>query len=440
MIVVPKKQKSSSSIVLKAIPLFGFYGTFASMVTGDIAIINAAGERDGVTSHLIIALSIAILTCFISDKEYRKILLGKWGLFYWITLSIYTISGLIQGVNYIFLRADIGTLSWLIGGLALFRLMIKLPNPSLHLLVFLIIGTSVIHYNQLVAQENPNFVLEHLGRVIGEGNILFYYSALLIIPTGIGLGILVRKNMVWMLSILSLVGLHFYNGAFLSGTRSIALNLIIILIISSVSLSYGISQGVLTIKKSKYARFISLTTILMALSALLILIGSFFSGESTLSARAIGGEGDGSSLLRLLELTTALSQLNELQLIIGGGIGYSFESILGYRTNLLHIGIFTFLLKGGIILLTMVVVFLYIRLPLLFLAAWLKPLSVDQKVRTATLVVLPGIFSWILLLTISGGYNQYNFLGVGFGFGAFLHICDHGLDKFLPSYRNKKQL
>jgi hypothetical protein len=436
--ILGSKKRESSSLLLKVLPWLGFYGSIGSMVIGDVSIINTEGDRvEGVTSHLIIALCIAIFTAFIADKDYRKILLGKWGLSYWMVMLFYSVIGLIQGNNYIFFRADIGTLGWLIGGLALFRLMIKLPNSILHLFLFILIGTLVIQYSQLVVLENPNYDLKYLGRVIGEGNILFYYSALLIVPTGIGLGILVRRNIVWMLSILSLVGLHFYNGAFLSGTRSVALYLIIILIVSSINLSYEVSQGVITLKKSKYAKFISLITMFMALTALLVLTGSLFSGENVLAERAIGGDGDQSSLLRLLELSAALSQLNEFQLVIGGGIGYSFDSILGYQTNLLHIGIFTFLLKGGILLFSIVVVFLYIRLPMLFLAAWLKPLSFDPKVRTAILVVLPGIFAWIFLLTISGGYNQYNFLGVGFGFGTFLHICDYGLNKFLSSSKQK---
>jgi hypothetical protein len=40
------------------------------------------------------------------------------------------------------------------------------------------------------------------------------------------------------------------------------------------------------------------------------------------------------------------------------------------------------------------------------------------------------VFGWAVLLLLSGGYSQFNSLGIGFAFGAYSHIRKHGLGIF----------
>lgn len=424
-----KKRKHKSSPYTAFITFCGFYLSLAIIAIGDMAMARKEESGGGFFSSLIISLLIVNVSAFFVDSKFRKLLSGKFGIIYFTFLISYSLFGLLQGNQYIYLRVDIGVWAWLIGGLALFRLMIKLPNPSLHLLVFIGIATWVMHYAQAFVLENTNAKLRLLGRVISENNIVFHYSALLLIPTAIALGILMKKNVIFAGILCFLIGLHIYNGIILSGTRSLALSVGTVILISTIGLSYQIENYILSIKKSIYSRAISITTISGVIVIILILLGKAFSAYSVISERTLKGET--TDYLRALELIDALSQMNPLQWIIGGGLGYAFDTVLGYKIHALHIGIFTFFLKGGIILFLIVAGFLYIRLPLMFLTAWLRPLSMDQKTRTAILIILPGLFGWISLLSISGGYSQYNFMGVGFGLGAFLHIKEEGLRRFL---------
>jgi ABC-type Na+ efflux pump permease subunit len=96
-------------------------------------------------------------------------------------------------------------------------------------------------------------------------------------------------------------------------------------------------------------------------------------------------------------------------------------------TNHFHIGIFNFLLQGGLILFSLVSYFLFVYFPYLFIKAALKPMSFDPKKRTALLSVLPGLFAWtVVFLTTGHAYPQF-YIGLGFGIGAYLQIKKYGL-------------
>jgi hypothetical protein len=161
-------------------------------------------------------------------------------------------------------------------------------------------------------------------------------------------------------------------------------------------------------------------------------------GESILFLRIYSAESHNSILLRLLEVEDAITQMGATKVILGGGIGFHFLSILGYDSLGLHIGIITFLLKFGAIPFSFIVYFLLFRIPLYYLKAIFGFLSYDKKLRYAILVVSPGFLAWISLLCMSGGYSSYDFLGVGMGIAAFVEIRSRGFSAF-DNQRTKRK-
>ncbi|WP_017714800.1 hypothetical protein [Kamptonema formosum] len=431
---INKKSKNQGISWKICLALVAYYGSLLSLVRAGVELGSGNEVNQGLLGPSVLGWLLAVGGASFVDRPFRKLLSGTWGLFYWTGLLLYTVSGIGQGSEAVWLRIDLLLFLWLIGGLALFRLIVKAGNSSWHLLAFIGMATFVLYYSQILALEDAN--VETLVRVIAKNSVLFFYSELLLVPTGIALGILARKGIAWLIPIVTMIGLHFFSVTILSATRASTFSLLAVLIFSSVGLSYQLYNGVITTKKSVSARAISLLIIIGVVIVMLILFGVLFSENSLISKRIEDDSGSGN--MRSEELADALTQVSSLQFVIGGGLGFAFNSTLGYPINALHVGIFTFLLKFGILIFVPLVIFFYFRLPFLYLAAWLRPFSMDAKLRSAILTVLPGIFGWLVIVSLSGGYNQYSFLGLGFGLGAFLHIKDYGLVNFFPS--SSKQL
>ena len=342
---------------------------------------------------------------------------------------------MIQGNEVSFLIGDIVVLVWPLGGVALFRLMLKSKRPTLHLFAFICLFTAVMNYSQIVTLETQISEILSSGRVINKA--VYACSGLLLVPTAIAVGILFRKGVVYVTLLLAMVAIHFYNIVLLTATRSSAITLLVLMLFSSVGLSYKIKNGTLTTKQSFLSILIAMLGVVCSVLIVLTLIGNLFDNSTSLISDR--GADDYTTVLRMLELADALDKLNAVEWIFGGGLGYAFYSIVENvgMVGALHIGIFTFLLKGGLIIFIPIAIFLYLILPTLFGIAWLNPRALDCNTRSATLIVLPGVFSLLVLLTLSGGFSTFTFLGAGFALGAFLEIQEEGLDKFFPSPRNQ---
>lgn len=414
----------------RLVSLSAFYASIAYLGISDIqSAYDPEARVIGLLGPSFISFLMLVCVAFIFDKTFRQFLENRYFFACSTLLLFYTVVGLWQGNERYFLIADLVVWVWPLGGLALFRLMLKAKMPALHLLALICIATLVMHICQSVTIEIRQFT-EKIGDVRVSSFSLFNTSNLLLVPSSIGLGIWMRKGLIGALILLVLIGIHFYEIVLLSATRSSAVVILVVFLLSLIGLSYKVKNGVITNTKS-------FSTLWILVSVMVVSVGLFFPTlinmlleSSVISSRI--NEGD-TGWLRVLELIDALEQMNDWQFIFGGGLGFAFDSIFGYRVHRLHLGILTFLLKGGIILLLPVMILVYFSLPKFFATAWLRPAALDLKVRSAALVVLPGIFGWIILLTISGGYILHASLGAGFGLGAFLHIKDEGLSKFLPS-------
>ena len=90
--------------------------------------------------------------------------------------------------------------------------------------------------------------------------------------------------------------------------------------------------------------------------------------------------GDRSSELRIEEVISGIQSLQDIEFLVGRGIGANYWTpVRNEMTNHFHIGIFNFLLQGGLILFSLVSYFLFVYFPYLFIKAALKPMSFDPK-------------------------------------------------------------
>ncbi|MDJ0546133.1 MAG: hypothetical protein PX637_17685, partial [Microcystis sp. M53601_WE4] len=86
----------------------------------------------------LLTLAFSVVFAFVLDSEFRKILLGKIGVFYSLSLLLYTFMGwYIFHNEFEFIRSDIQAFSGLFIGLAIFRLIVKSYYPKLQLLAFI---------------------------------------------------------------------------------------------------------------------------------------------------------------------------------------------------------------------------------------------------------------------------------------------------------------
>jgi len=78
-----------------------------------------------------------------------------------------------------------------------------------------------------------------------------------------------------------------------------------------------------------------------------------------------------------------------------------------------HIGIFTFLLKGGLVLFSFFAYIFYVKFPWLYVKA--------------LLTVLPGVFAWSISILMEGRTTPIFTIALGFGLAAYYHFKKYGL-------------
>ncbi|MCA2684015.1 MAG: hypothetical protein IM504_10470 [Microcystis sp. M038S2] len=384
----------------------------------------------------IIVLIVAGGTAFFFDEEFRRLLSGKIAIIYGAVVFIYLVIGWrVYGNSLDIIKGDILVLQSPILGLAMFRLIVKSCYPKLQLLVLIIAATFLVYYS--MSQAGVRLHLAAAGIEDRSIDLIgFPWSALLMIPSGIAIGILSRSGWIWAISIWGSILVHVYSVSFLAATRSSTLAILAVVASAILSLSYRVDNGVITNQLSflRLRRLIPIFFLLCTLLFFAIFSDFIFNLISFLENSLLFGRffGDGSaqqsSEARIQEATEMIESLQGIDWLLGRGIGANFRSFMAPQAPWPHIGILTFLLKGGLVLFIPCVYVLYIKFPRLFIKAVLKPKTLEPRKRTAILTVLPGVFGWATLLLLSGGYSSSDFFGVGFGLGAYLHIRKYGLN------------
>jgi hypothetical protein len=380
---------------------------FFGMPTPDIAVV------------LILGFIIA------TDDQFRRAFFGKAGLVFFGILAGYSFLGVLLGNEVGWVREDLRVWSWAVAGLAAFHLIMKSTRPCAHILALCLISAGVLFLSARGAQATVSNDAYLSNERIWDLNV-FNYSDAVIVLLGLVFPLCALRNAFYSAGALAAVTLFFYSTVMISATRSLSLALLLVCALAVPSLLFQRNRDVITLRMGGSAAWVGAAVACIGMLVAATFFGLAFTGSTVLADRWQAGDID-SGVDRFVELGDALKQLGSFKAVTGGGLGYTFESIFDYTALGLHIGLFTFLLKFGILPFLAVAFSLYIYLPYKYAQALLRPLSLDPRMRTALLVTIPGILGWALILSMSGGYDRYFFLGIGLSLGVFNEIRARGL-------------
>lgn len=399
----------------------------------NIGVMKATDERVVVSAlgmlqypDISLVLLIAFAVCF--DAEFRSAVRSKPGVAFLMFLAAYSCLGVLMGNEFGMVRTDLRVWGWGIGGLAMFRIAMKMRRPTIHILALCLLA-GVMLYVSAISIKNQMGIGAALDNVRVWDLNVFNYSGMMIPLLGLVLTLVTLRGVLPFLGAALAFWLYFDGAILIGATRSLALGLVVVCLSASVSLLFRRDEKQITAQISPRAFWIGAITALGAVAVVATLLGFAFSGSTVLASRLSGDQDVTSGTDRILELQDGLGQLGLFKGIVGGGLGYTFESIFDYQSLGFHITVFTFLLKFGIVPFSVIVITLYFILPFKFLQAFLRPATLSPSTRTALLVVLPSVFGWIAILSTSGGYDIYFALGLGMALGVFAEIKAHGLTR-----------
>jgi len=399
----------------------------------NIGVMKATDERVVVSAlgmlqypDISLILLIGFVVCY--DAEFRSALRSKPGIAFLMFLAGYSCLGVLMGNEFGMVRTDLRVWGWGIGGLAMFRIAMKMRRPALHILALCLMA-GVMLYVSAISIKNQMGMAQAMDNVRVWDLNVFNYAGMMIPLLGLVLTLVALRGTLPFLGAALAFWLYFDGAILIGATRSLALGLIVVCLCASVSLLFHRDEKQITGQISSRAFWIGLITALGAAAVLATLLGFAFSGSTVLANRLSDDQDVTSGTDRILELQDGLGQLGLFRGLIGGGLGYTIESIFDYKSIGFHLTIFTFLLKFGILPFAVIVITLYIILPLKFLQAFLRPATLSPSTRTALLVVLPSVFGWVAILSTSGGYDIYYAIGIGMTAGVFTEIKAQGLSR-----------
>lgn len=124
---------------------------------------------------------------------------------------------------------------------------------------------------------------------------------------------------------------------------------------------------------------------------------------------------------RLEEIREFFQQASWQRLVLGSGIGGGLYSVIvgGEMTAGMHVGLFNFWLKFGIIPFAALAVMLYVYLPLRYWRAVIGSGGGDREELAVERSVLPIFLVWATTLAVSGGFSEVNLLWAGLAFYVY---------------------
>jgi hypothetical protein len=197
----------------------------------------------------------------------------------------------------------------------------------------------------------------------------------------------------------------------LSGTRSMMIVTFVTYLIVIKLKKY--QSQILDINKIKYFKLTIIILIILAISSW------YFSGVERIfnnfSIKSIYNDP------RFYEVLEFLSVFSLIDNPFGLGFGSLINSPIynGNLTGIIHIGIFNFIMKSGLLGAGFII---YIILYVIIKS--IKNLKLDKKIIKEDILLakssLYSFYPWFIFLIISGGYGETNFLMAGFALGIFI--------------------
>jgi len=356
-------------------------------------------------------------------------------------VCFFTLQGiLINGFSSIpMIRADLRSLLWFLGGICFCFVLIKTGKVkfNLQILVGLTVFFLIMSVFKSTALEKA-LVVGLIGshRLI-ESNV-YTFSGFLFVPLILLFNIKDNASRYQILPIFGIVSI-LYSGVILSSSRSM---LIVTAIISiCYCLSFSLKNNDIFVNCIYLRKGIFWVLFLSGVETYLF-ISLISKGGIHLERLMNIGLASLSHGSRYSEIIAFFDQVsNSMSIIFGQGLGGTIASPIHLLrdTATMHVGIFNFWMKMGIVPFILVVLFLFIRILYLYIRTLRKPSIFSPFKRTANLVVLPSLFPWIASLAMSGGFSEVNFLFAGFAYLMYGEICRNGLARVLKRAKSRSR-
>ncbi len=429
------RRAKGQPLLVSLVGVFVFYCTLLLFVGGDC--FNIGNQKSVDQAEVVtimgvapkdIGLALILGFAMLTSPGLRQALKSKFGRFSIGLLIAYTFLGIVFGNELNWVREDLRVWGWGLGGLALFHVLITFRRPSFHLLMICLISGLVLY---LSAEGGKNSMSNDAylgGERLWDLNV-FSYSGMMVPLLGLIVCLCTLKNAFYFTCSMAALLIFFYSAVIVGATRSLAIALLLVCALAAPSLLFTRDKEKISRRVGGAAPWVAGLLLAMGLLVVATFLGLAFSSSTVLADRLTNSSDIDSGLDRFVELSDGLNQLGLFRAIIGGGLGFTIESIFNYTAIGTHIGIFTFLFKFGVLPFVAITVYLYVFLPLKLIRAIFAPRSMSINRRTAVLVTLPGILGWALLLAISGGYGTYSFIGLGLLIGVFAEVSSNGLTR-----------
>jgi hypothetical protein len=365
-----------------------------------------------VRAGLLLAL---ISAAWMSSRPFRVFAVSAASRWIVACIAMAVLVGILRGNSFALIVSDLKIIAWLYGGYALASLLLASGKVRPMLIIF---AAGV--YALLIASAREAQVLDDTGR-IGHG-VYWDYSELSFIFVGLFYNYLIPFNRMRLVLLGIAALIHSYYVVNLGANRSDLLSFGIFGLCAFAALiSRPRAAG---LRRFRFPR-IKIALLILALSAGLLAIPGI--GDSIFSARTLArlqdiGVYSDTSQTRVEELAGFFRQSSLGQLLLGRGLGGTIRNVTGQQEiAFLHIAVFEFLMKLGLIPFLAIVVLLYFKVPVDFVRTLWGSRSIDRARAGAILAAYPFLIGWLSLTMMSWGIDWYYALGLGMlwaGFGA----------------------
>lgn len=362
-----------------------------------------------------VCLAAVLLPRLLRTLRWKPVVIGLI-----VTVYLACVGFIRTGGGNVAFNDDIRVFMIFFVGIIWCRATLEMRNPGLHISILGVAAASMLWGAVVLSPEFLGFSNFSGERVFDP--IVFNFSAMSLVF----MGILIlhssgRGGIIPLAAGLFILFTQLYVGAGLAATRSIALSAGLGAGVATVfALRLKPSPGSLINRNVITAGIVIAILGMMALAASWTQVSKLFELITDRTTKDVGSADNIGS--RISEVWDVLTSLSWDEYILGPGFGRKFPSGIynGLPAAEVHIGIFTFLLKGGIFLFLALFYLIVIKGPLVAFRSIINRPENRTSMERNLLYTLAGFYGCGSLLFMSGGYTVYCTLGYGFTVGLLL--------------------